>query len=232
MKLRCFLCATEYEAERPSSYCPCCHIRQDVNDGDIGLYRGLYEASANMRQRRFNKARHIYLGLTRAYPESFYAFFGFCAAKYGILYEKASATSSDYSAVCLSALSESFTDAPSFKKACELCPGHSIEQLKHLGELAEESRAALVKKANMLPAYDVFLSIQYSETDRNYDRTADRLYYKLTEQGLRVFFEPQVIPEANDVQAAPFVYRALQTCSQMLVYVSEDLDFSGFRIQN
>ena len=234
MKLSCFLCSTEYEADNPTCPCPCCHIKQNVNSGDIELYRGLYEAAANMRQRRFNKARHIYLGLTREYPESYYAFFGFCAAKYGIVFERQSNTDGQirYKAACLCALAESITDAPSFRKACALCPTHSLEQLIRLGELAEESRSAVIKTAGMLPEYDVFLSIQYGEDDRNYDRTADKLYFRLTEQGQRVFFEPQVIPEANDVQAAPFVYRALQTASQMLVYVSGSSDFSGFRVQN
>ena len=52
------------------------------------LYRGLYEASAQMREKRFNKARHMYLSLCREYPDSFYAFFGLAASKYGTVFVK------------------------------------------------------------------------------------------------------------------------------------------------
>ncbi len=75
MKISCFLCSTEYYAENAETPCPCCHMVQSVEGGDIKLYRGLYAASEQMREKRFNKARQMYLTLCREYPDSFYAFF-------------------------------------------------------------------------------------------------------------------------------------------------------------
>lgn len=248
MKIRCFLCSTEYEASSAAVPCPCCHMTHSVRESDIALCRGLYEASKQMQEKRFNKARHMYLALCREYPDSFYPFFGLAAAKYGVSIEK---EDGEYIPRCLCPTEESFTDCSAFKKACALADGISAgvlsnrdteqplhgtedkrELLYALGERIECDRANVTKLASLIPSYDIFLSINYEPRSKDYDRTADRLYYRLTEQGGRVFFAPEIIPEADDRQAAPFVYRALETCTQMLVYISDISDIASFRLRN
>lgn len=236
MKISCFLCSTEYYAENAETPCPCCHMVQTVEGGDIKLYRGLYAASEQMREKRFNKARQMYLTLCREYPDSFYAFFGLAAAKYGVITDK---DGSEYTPICLCADKECFTDNSAFRKACALASadgGNEGEQRSELlldfGRLIEKDRAEITKIAEMIPPYDIFLSINYEPEEKNYDRTADRLYSRLTEQGRRVFFAPEIIPEADDRRAAPFVLKALESCEQMLIYISDRSDFGSFRLRN
>lgn len=248
MKIRCFLCSTEYEASSAAVPCPCCHMTHSVKESDAALCRGLYEASKQMQEKRFNKARHMYLSLCREYPDSFYPFFGLAASKYGVSIAE---EDGNYVPRCLCPTDEKFTDCPSFRKACALADGitagiasrgdtsvtlHGTEDkkalLRSLGERIESDRANVTKLASLIPSYDIFLSINYEPESKDYDRTADRLYNRLTEQGGRVFFAPEIIPEADDRQAAPFVYRALETCTQMLVYISDVSDIASFRLRN
>lgn len=222
-------------------------MTHSVKESDAALCRGLYEASKQMQEKRFNKARHMYLSLCREYPESFYPFFGLAASKYGVSIAE---EDGDYVPRCLCPTDERFTDCPSFRKACALADGISAGTIRHdtavtsrgtedkrallraLGERIESDRANVTKLASLIPSYDIFLSINYEPDSKDYDRTADRLYYRLTEQGGRVFFAPEIIPEADDRHAAPFVYRALETCTQMLVYISDVSDIASFRLRN
>lgn len=222
-------------------------MTHSVKESDAALCRGLYEASKQMQEKRFNKARHMYLSLCREYPESFYPFFGLAASKYGVSIAE---EDGDYVPRCLCPTDERFTDCPSFRKACALADGISAGTIRHdtavtsrgtedkrallraLGERIESDRANVTKLASLIPSYDIFLSINYEPNSKDYDRTADRLYYRLTEQGGRVFFAPEIIPEADDRHAAPFVYRALETCTQMLVYISDVSDIASFRLRN
>lgn len=223
-------------------------MTHSVKESDAALCRGLYEAAKQMREKRFNKARHMYLSLCREYPESFYPFFGLAASKYGL---SISEEDGDYVPRCLCPTDEKFTDCPSFRKACALADAVSSNDvskrdvsatlrntenkralLRSFGERIETDRANVTKLASLIPSYDIFLSINYEPVSKDYDRTADRLYHRLTEQGGRVFFAPEIIPEADDRQAAPFVYRALETCSQMLVYISDVSDIASFRLRN
>ena len=269
MKISCFLCSTEYYANRADAPCPCCHIKQSVDSGggDMKLYRGLYEASAQMREKRFNKARHMYLSLCREYPDSFYAFFGLAASKYGTVFVKengegnhSGSNSSNnnssnsnnsinnnnnngsraefeesYTAQCLCPAPEAFSEQPAFKKACMLASEHDATTREALGRLAQmidRDRVQILERAALIPSYDIFLTVKYDPETGGFDPTVGRLYFRLTEQGRRVFFAPEIIPKADEHHAAPFVYRALETCTQMLVYIGSTTDFANFRLRN
>lgn len=231
------------------------------------LYRGLYEASAQMREKRFNKARHMYLSLCREYPDSFYAFFGLAASKYGTVFVKengegnhSGSNSSNnnssnsnnsinnnnnngsraefeesYTAQCLCPAPEAFSEQPAFKKACMLASEHDATTREALGRLAQmidRDRVQILERAALIPSYDIFLTVKYDPESGGFDPTVGRLYFRLTEQGRRVFFAPEIIPKADEHHAAPFVYRALETCTQMLVYIGSTTDFANFRLRN
>lgn len=231
------------------------------------LYRGLYEASAQMREKRFNKARHMYLSLCREYPDSFYAFFGLAASKYGTVFVKengegnhSGSNSSNnnssnsnnsinnnnnngnraefeesYTAQCLCPAPEAFSEQPAFKKACMLASEHDATTREALGRLAQmidRDRVQILERAALIPSYDIFLTVKYDPETGGFDPTVGRLYFRLTEQGRRVFFAPEIIPKADEHHAAPFVYRALETCTQMLVYIGSTTDFANFRLRN
>ena len=269
MKISCFLCSTEYYADRADAPCPCCHIKQSVDSGggDMKLYRGLYEASAQMREKRFNKARHMYLSLCREYPDSFYAFFGLAASKYGAVFVKENGEGNhsgsnnsnnngsnssnsinnnnnngsraefeeSYTAQCLCPAPEAFSEQPAFKKACMLASERDATTREALGRLAQmidRDRVQILERAALIPSYDIFLTVKYDPETGGFDPTVGRLYFRLTEQGRRVFFAPEIIPKADEHHAAPFVYRALETCTQMLVYIGSTTDFANFRLRN
>ena len=231
------------------------------------LYRGLYEASAQMREKRFNKARHMYLSLCREYPDSFYAFFGLAASKYGTVFVKENGESNhsgsnssnsnssnsnnsinnnnnngnraefeeSYTAQCLCPAPEAFSEQPAFKKACMLASEHDATTREALGRLAQmidRDRVQILERAALIPSYDIFLTVKYDPETGGFDPTVGRLYFRLTEQGRRVFFAPEIIPKADEHHAAPFVYRALETCTQMLVYIGSTTDFANFRLRN
>lgn len=231
------------------------------------LYRGLYEASAQMREKRFNKARHMYLSLCREYPDSFYAFFGLAASKYGAVFVKENGEGNhsgsnnsnnngsngsnsinnnnnngsraefeeSYTAQCLCPAPEAFSEQPAFKKACMLASERDATTREALGRLAQmidRDRVQILERAALIPSYDIFLTVKYDPESGGFDPTVGRLYFRLTEQGRRVFFAPEIIPKADEHHAAPFVYRALETCTQMLVYIGSTTDFANFRLRN
>lgn len=167
----------------------------------------------------FDKALAVYERIVREEENNAEAHWCCALCRFGIEYVEDPATF-EWLPTCHRASFDSFLEDVDYKAALEYSDGITRRQyMKDAAKIAEVQRSILATSQNTEP-FDVFLC--YKETDENGGRTRDSMlaqdiYYRLTEQGRRVFFARITLEDVAGTQYEPYIFAALNSARVMVV---------------
>ena len=158
-----------------------------------------------------------------------------CAlCRFGIEYVEDPATY-EWLPTCHRASFDSFLEDVDYLAAVEHSDGITRRQYqKDAAKIAEVQRGILATSQNTEP-YDVFIS--YKELDADGNRTRDsilaqELYYRLTENGWRVFFSRISLEDVPGTQYEPYIFAALNSAKVMIVVGTSAENLNAVWVKN
>ena len=144
-----------------------------------------------------------------------------CAAlsRYGIEYVK-DPVSGQYIPTCHRASFTSFLEDVDYQAAVANADPVARAQYEHDGKVIAEVQRNIIETVNKEAPFDVFIC--YKETDDQGQRTLDStlaqdIYYRLTDQGYRVFFSRITLEDKAGQQYEPYIFAALHSSKVMIV---------------
>ena len=144
-----------------------------------------------------------------------------CAAlsRYGIEYVKDPA-SGKYIPTCHRASYTNFLDDVDYQAAVSNADPVAREQYEQDGRIIAEVQRNIIETVNKEAPFDVFIC--YKESDDRGQRTLDStlaqdIYYRLTDQGYRVFFSRITLEDKAGQQYEPYIFAALHSAKVMIV---------------
>ena len=144
-----------------------------------------------------------------------------CAAlsRYGIEYVKDPA-SGEYIPTCHRASFTSFLEDVDYQAAVANADSIAREQYERDGKVIAEVQRNIIETVNKEEPFDVFIC--YKETDERGQRTPDStlaqdIFYRLTDQGYRVFFSRITLEDKAGQQYEPYIFAALHSAKVMIV---------------
>lgn len=167
----------------------------------------------------FDQALELYEQIVRENDTDAEAHWCCALCRYGIEYVEDPETL-EWLPTCQRASFDSFVKDIDYLAALEHSDGITRRQYqKEAAKIEEVRRGILVVSQNETP-FDVFLC--YKESDDNGERTIDStlaqdIYYRLTEQGWRVFFARITLEDKVGAQYEPYIFAALHSAKIMVV---------------
>ena len=193
--------------------CESCRTKIQKTAMELLSEQDIFDLNAARRLKetfRFDEAQAAYDEVLRRNPDCEEAAWGAFLSEYGIEYQAEEQKPTFHALSAVPVYKSRYYD--------KMSPEHQHEA----DETIEFKRREIMKNAETLPSYDVFLSLKIDgeggAKTPEYE-WAMQLYYDLREQGYKVFFSPQVLKTTN-ADWEPYIYRAIQTCRIMLVLTS------------
>lgn len=187
------------------------------------------------RTGEFDKALAVYEQIVQEDDTDAEAHWCCVLCRFGIEYVEDPATM-EYLPTCHRASFDSVQEDVDYLAAVEYSEGVTKRQYqKEAVKIAEVQKGILAASQNEEP-FDVFLC--YKETDdTTKERTRDSLdaqdiYYKLTEEGYRVFFSRITLEDKAGTEYEPYIFAALNSAKVMIALGSKPEYFSAVWVKN
>ena len=158
-----------------------------------------------------------------------------CAlCRFGIEYVE-DPTTYEWLPTCHRASFDNFLEDVDYLAAVEHSDGITRRQYqKDAAKIAEVQRGIVATSQNEEP-FDVFIC--YKESDENGERTRDSIlaqdiYYRLTEQGRRVFFARITLEDKAGTEYEPYIFAALHSAKVMIAVGTKPAHFNAVWVKN
>lgn len=182
----------------------------------------------------FDKALAVYEHIVQEDDTDAEAHWCCALCRFGIEYVEDPATY-EWLPTCHRASFDNFQEDVDYLAALEHSDGITRRQYqKEAAKIAEVQRGILATSQNEEP-FDVFIC--YKESDDNGNRTRDSIlaqdiYYRLTEQGRRVFFARITLEDKAGTEYEPYIFAALNSAKVMIALGTKPEYFNAVWVKN
>ena len=182
----------------------------------------------------FDKALAVYERIVQEDDTDAEAHWCCALCRFGIEYVEDPATY-EWLPTCHRASFDNFQEDVDYLAALEHSDGITRRQYqKEAAKIAEVQRGILATSQNEEP-FDVFIC--YKESDENGNRTRDSIlaqdiYYRLTEQGRRVFFARITLEDKAGTEYEPYIFAALNSAKVMIALGTKPEYFNAVWVKN
>ena len=182
----------------------------------------------------FDKALAVYERIVQEDDTDAEAHWCCALCRFGIEYVE-DPTTYEWLPTCHRASFDNFLEDVDYLAAVEHSDGITRRQYqKDAAKIAEVQRGILATSQNEEP-FDVFIC--YKESDENGERTRDSIlaqdiYYRLTEQGRRVFFARITLEDKAGTEYEPYIFAALHSAKVMIAVGTKPAHFNAVWVKN
>ncbi len=182
----------------------------------------------------FDKALTVYERIVQEDDTDAEAHWCCALCRFGIEYVE-DPTTYEWLPTCHRASLDNFLEDVDYLAAVEHSDGITRRQYrKDASKIAEVQRGILATSQNEEP-FDVFIC--YKESDENGERTRDStlaqdIYYRLTEQGRRVFFARITLEDKAGTEYEPYIFAALHSAKVMIAVGTKPEHFNAVWVKN
>lgn len=182
----------------------------------------------------FDKALAVYERIVQEDDTDAEAHWCCALCRFGIEYVE-DPTTYEWLPTCHRASFDNFLEDVDYLAAVEHSDGITRRQYqKDAAKIAEVQRGILATSQNEEP-FDVFIC--YKESDENGERTRDSIlaqdiYYRLTEQGRRVFFARITLEDKAGTEYEPYIFAALNSAKVMIAVGTKPEYFNAVWVKN
>lgn len=235
---KCKMCGASLKFNEGASTTTCeyCATEQTIPSiSDEKLENFFNRANHFRRSNDFDKAISAYENILNEDNTNAEAHWGIVLSKFGIEYVDDTAKNIKVP-TCHRMQIESILTDEDYKKALEYAPDLMSkrvyeEQAKQIATIQKQILAISQKEE----PFDVFIC--YKETDETGTRTKDSvlaqdIYYRLQEQGLKVFYSRLTLEKVIGQKYEPYIFAALNSAKVMVVLGTKTEYFSATWVKN
>ena len=235
--IKCKMCGGDMEisADKTFGTCEYCGSTMTLPKVSDDQRAAAFNRGNHFRRAgEFDKALGVYERIVAEDDTDAEAHWCCALCRFGIEYVEDPATY-EWLPTCHRASFDSFLEDVDYLAALEHSDGITRRQYqKDAAKIAEVQRGILATSQNTEP-YDVFIS--YKELDENGERTRDSvlaqdIYYRLTEQGRRVFFSRISLEDIPGTQYEPYIFAALNSSKVMIVVGTSAENLNAVWVKN
>ena len=220
--IRCKICGGDLNVvdETTVAVCEYCGTRQTLPKVNDEQRAAAFNRGDHFRKiSEFDKALSVYERIIAEDDTDAEAHWCAALSRYGIEYVKDPA-SGKYIPTCHRASYTNFLDDVDYQTAVTNADPIAREQYEQDGRIIAEVQRNIIETVNKEAPFDVFIC--YKENDDRGQRTLDStlaqdIYYRLTDQGYRVFFSRITLEDKAGQQYEPYIFAALHSAKVMIV---------------
>lgn len=237
MVFNCKMCGANLNVHSGMRICKCdyCDSVQTIPDLSSEKKLQLFNKANALRFAcDFDRAGDVYRDIVADFPEEAEAYWGLCLCKYGIEYVVDPETQNRVP-TCHRTSFEKIQDIPDFRKVLEYSDVNLRNIYIQLAEVIDGIQQGILEIAMNEKPFDVFIC--YKETDENGTRSADallaeKLYTKLTQQNIKVFFAPVTLKGKLGTEFEPYIYSAINSAQIMACVGTSPEHFDSVWVRN
>ena len=220
--IRCKICGGDLNITDGTTVAVCeyCGTRQTLPKINDEQRAAAFNRGDHFRKiSEFDKALSVYERIIAEDDTDAEAHWCAALSRYGIEYVKDPA-SGKYIPTCHRASFTNFLEDVDYQAAVANADPVAREQYEHDGRIIAEVQRNIIETVNKEAPFDVFIC--YKESDERGQRTLDStlaqdIYYRLTDQGYRVFFSRITLEDKAGQQYEPYIFAALHSAKVMIV---------------
>ncbi len=220
--IRCKICGGDLNIADGTTVAVCeyCGTRQTLPKINDEQWAAAFNRGDHFRRiSEFDKALSVYERIIAEDDTDAEAHWCAALSRYGIEYVKDPA-SGKYIPTCHRASFTNFLEDVDYQAAVANADPVAREQYEQDGRLIAEVQRNIIETVNKEAPFDVFIC--YKESDDRGQRTLDStlaqdIYYRLTDQGYRVFFSRITLEDKAGQQYEPYIFAALHSAKVMIV---------------
>ncbi len=220
--IRCKICGGDLNIADGTTVAVCeyCGTRQTLPKINDEQRAAAFNRGDHFRRiSEFDKALSVYERIIAEDDTDAEAHWCAALSRYGIEYVKDPA-SGKYIPTCHRASFTNFLEDVDYQAAVANADPVAREQYEHDGRIIAEVQRNIIETVNKEAPFDVFIC--YKESDDRGQRTLDStlaqdIYYRLTDQGYRVFFSRITLEDKAGQQYEPYIFAALHSAKVMIV---------------
>ncbi len=220
--IRCKICGGDLNIADGTTVAVCeyCGTRQTLPKINDEQRAAAFNRGDHFRRiSEFDKALSVYERIIAEDDTDAEAHWCAALSRYGIEYVKDPA-SGKYIPTCHRASFTNFLEDVDYQAAVANADPIAREQYEHDGRVIAEVQRNIIETVNKEAPFDVFIC--YKESDDRGQRTLDStlaqdIYYRLTDQGYRVFFSRITLEDKPGQQYEPYIFTALHSSKVMIV---------------
>lgn len=237
MVFSCKMCGANLNVQSGMHICKCdyCDSVQTIPDLSSEKKLQLFNKANSLRFAcDFDRASDIYKEIVSDFPEEAEAYWGLCLCKYGIEYVVDPNTQNRIP-TCHRTSFERIQDIPEFRKVLEYSDINLRNIYIQLAEVIDNIQQEILKIAMKEKPFDVFIC--YKETDSDGKRSkdsvlAERIYSRLTQQNIKVFFAPVTLKDKLGTEFEPYIYSAINSAQIMICAGTSEKNFDSVWVRN
>ncbi len=233
----CKMCGGTLDIEEGKSVATCnyCGTAQTLPKGQSEVVENLFNRANKFRLNAdFDKAQELYEKIVDMDVKDSEAHWGIVLCKYGIEYVDDSKTHTRVP-TCHRTQVESVLKDVDYQEAIKLCDEEQKAIYQKEAKAIDKIQKGILAIVREEEPYDVFIC--YKETDSEGKRTKDSviandIYYKLTEEGYKVFYAAITLEDKLGQEYEPYIFAALNSAKIMLAVGTKPEYFSAPWVKN
>ncbi len=233
----CKMCGAVLDVEKGKSVATCnyCGTAQTLPKGQSEVVENLFNRANKFRLNAdFDKAQELYEKIVDMDVKDSEAHWGIVLCKYGIEYVDDSKTHTRVP-TCHRTQVESVLKDVDYQEAIKLCDEEQKAIYQKEAKAIDKIQKGILAIVREEEPYDVFIC--YKETDNEGKRTKDSviandIYYKLTEEGYKVFYAAITLEDKLGQEYEPYIFAALNSAKIMLAVGTKPEYFSAPWVKN
>ena len=220
--IKCKMCGGDMElsSDKTTGTCQYCGSVMTLPKVDDDQRAAAFDRGNHFRRiSEFDKALSVYEHIVRENENDAEAHWCCALCRFGIEYVKDPATG-EYLPTCHRASFDSFLEDVDYKAALAHADPIARRQYEQDGQQIAQVQKGILSISQKEEPFDVFIC--YKESDESGRRTVDStlaqdIYYRLTEQGRRVFFARITLEDKVGQEYEPYIFAALYSAKVMVV---------------
>ncbi len=233
----CKMCGATLDVEEGKNVATCnyCGTAQTLPQQRGDVITNLFNRANKLRLKaEFDKAQQLYEKLIADDVKDSEAHWGIVLCKYGIEYVDDSKTQARIP-TCHRTQVESVLADIDYQEAISLCDEEQKAIYQKEAKAIDKIQKGILSIVQEEEPYDIFIC--YKETDENGKRTKDSviandIYYKLTEEGYKVFYAAITLEDKLGQEYEPYIFAALNSAKIMLAVGTKPEYFSAPWVKN
>ncbi len=215
--------------------CKYCGSKQTLPKLNDDKRAKLFDRANHLRRNNeFDKAEALYEQVLNDDPSDPEAYWSLVLCRFGIEYVEDTRTKERKPTVNRTQMTSVFADE-NYKSAIKYADGAQRELYEHEAEVINKIQKGIVEISQKEEPFDVFIC--YKETDEHGMRTHDsvdatELYYRLREEGIKVFFSRITLESKLGTAFEPYIFAALNSAKAMVVIGSKPEYFESAWVKN
>lgn len=183
--------------------------------------------------KNFDSAATLYAQIIAEAPDEADAYWGIVLCRYGIEY--VTDQSGESKATCHRTIENKIQNDSDYTIACEKGTPEQRAYYEKQAKYIDEVQRKILEIAHKEKPYDIFISYKAKDNENNPtldSKFAQKIYFKLSNEGYRVFFAEETLKNVSGSEYEPYIYAALKSSKIMILFGSKAEYFEAPWVKN